>query len=205
MATHSSMLTWKVLQTEEPGGLQPMGSQRVRCDWATKQAIYLKLSPSFLWALIVLVSDQQHWCLQTSVLFFRGTSYASTFRKMILFNEHFRKYIFQMYSLAALGLSYDTRDLPCFMPDSLLQCVDSLVVAWAQYLAVCWLNCSAACGILIPPPGIEPTSPARWILNPWTTRKILGIFVYFVCLFDIKYCVRCCASDKFLMCAQQPI
>ena len=30
----------------------------------------------------------------------------------------------------------------------------------AQELAVCWLSCSVACGILIPPPGIEPTSPA---------------------------------------------
>ena len=25
MATHSSILAWKTLETEEPGGLQPMG------------------------------------------------------------------------------------------------------------------------------------------------------------------------------------
>ena len=123
MATHSSMLTWKVLQTEEPGGLQPIVLQRVRHDWATKQAVYLKLSPSFLWALIVLVSDQRHWCSQISVLFFRGTSCTSTFWKMVsLFNERFRKYVFKIYSLAALGHSNDTRDLPCITLDSLLQC-----------------------------------------------------------------------------------
>ena len=29
MATHSSILAWKIPWTEEPGGLQPMGSQRV--------------------------------------------------------------------------------------------------------------------------------------------------------------------------------
>ena len=29
MATHSSTLTWKIPWTEEPGGLQSMGSQRV--------------------------------------------------------------------------------------------------------------------------------------------------------------------------------
>ena len=29
MATHSSILTWKIPCTEEPGGLQSMGSQRV--------------------------------------------------------------------------------------------------------------------------------------------------------------------------------
>ena len=30
MATHSSILAWKIPWTEEPGGLQSMGSQRVR-------------------------------------------------------------------------------------------------------------------------------------------------------------------------------
>ena len=30
MATHSSILAWRIPQTEEPGGLQSMGSQRVK-------------------------------------------------------------------------------------------------------------------------------------------------------------------------------
>ena len=34
MATHSSILTWKIPWTEEPGGLQSMESQRVGHDWA---------------------------------------------------------------------------------------------------------------------------------------------------------------------------
>ena len=29
MATHSSVLAWRIPRTEEPGGLQSMGSQRV--------------------------------------------------------------------------------------------------------------------------------------------------------------------------------
>ena len=29
MATHSSTVAWKILWTEEPGRLQPMGSQKV--------------------------------------------------------------------------------------------------------------------------------------------------------------------------------
>jgi len=29
MATHSSILAWRILWAEEPGGLQSMGSQRV--------------------------------------------------------------------------------------------------------------------------------------------------------------------------------
>ena len=32
MATRSSILIWRVPWTEEPGGLQSMGSQRVRHD-----------------------------------------------------------------------------------------------------------------------------------------------------------------------------
>ena len=32
MATHSSILTWRIPRTEVPGGLQSMGSQRVRHD-----------------------------------------------------------------------------------------------------------------------------------------------------------------------------
>ena len=35
MATHSSVLAWRIPWTEEPGGLQSMGSQRVRHDVAT--------------------------------------------------------------------------------------------------------------------------------------------------------------------------
>ena len=36
MATHSSILAWEIPQTEEPGRLQSMGSQRVKHDLATK-------------------------------------------------------------------------------------------------------------------------------------------------------------------------
>ena len=34
MATHSIVLAWKIPRTEESGGLQPMGSQKIRHDWA---------------------------------------------------------------------------------------------------------------------------------------------------------------------------
>ena len=35
MATHSSILAWRIPWTEKPGGLQAMGSQRVRHDRVT--------------------------------------------------------------------------------------------------------------------------------------------------------------------------
>ena len=36
MAIHSSILAWKLTWTEEPGGLQSKGLQRVRHDWAIR-------------------------------------------------------------------------------------------------------------------------------------------------------------------------
>ena len=38
MPTHSSILAWRIPQTEKPDGLQSTGSQRVRCDLGTKQS-----------------------------------------------------------------------------------------------------------------------------------------------------------------------
>ena len=36
VAAHSSILAWRILWTEEPGGLQSMGLQNVRHDQVTK-------------------------------------------------------------------------------------------------------------------------------------------------------------------------
>ena len=43
MATHSSILAWEILWTEEPGGLQSLGSQRVRKDLVTELACSILL------------------------------------------------------------------------------------------------------------------------------------------------------------------
>ena len=40
MAPHSSTFAWKIPWTEEPGGLQSMGLQRVRHDWATSLSTF---------------------------------------------------------------------------------------------------------------------------------------------------------------------
>ena len=40
-ATHSSILTCKIPRTEEPGGLQSMGSQKAGHDWATNIFTFL--------------------------------------------------------------------------------------------------------------------------------------------------------------------
>ena len=60
MATHSSILAWRIPWTEKPGGLQFMGSQtqRVRHDWATNtHSAYSRVLPCraahLVWAVAV--------------------------------------------------------------------------------------------------------------------------------------------------------
>ena len=74
MATHSSILAWKIPWTEEPGGLQSTGSQRVGHDWAANsmyislnlvlredKAIFLFLSSGILLLLFCLFSLKYSW------------------------------------------------------------------------------------------------------------------------------------------------
>ena len=59
MATHSSVLAWRVPGTGEPGGLPSMGSYRVRQEWSDLAAaaaaahILSRISKPWLWALTV--------------------------------------------------------------------------------------------------------------------------------------------------------
>ena len=53
MATHSSILAWKIPWTEEPGGLQSMGSKRVNHDWVcacTHMRTHTRKSQGEWWA-----------------------------------------------------------------------------------------------------------------------------------------------------------
>ena len=48
MATHSSILAWKISGTEEPDGLQPIGLQRVGYDWATNTYLLTSLKSTLM-------------------------------------------------------------------------------------------------------------------------------------------------------------
>ena len=47
MATHSSILAWRIPWTEKPGGLQSMGLQRIGHDWVTNTSLnfWLNMTP----------------------------------------------------------------------------------------------------------------------------------------------------------------
>ena len=60
MTTHSSILIWIVLWTEEPGRLQSMGSQRVRLDCVTEHT-YTHISQTImLYALNLYSASINH-------------------------------------------------------------------------------------------------------------------------------------------------
>ena len=46
-ATHSSILVWNIPWTVKPGRLQPMGSTRVRRDWATEHGLAVRVARPF--------------------------------------------------------------------------------------------------------------------------------------------------------------
>ena len=43
MATHSSVLAWRISGTGEPGGLPSMGSHRVRHNWSDSARLYFQI------------------------------------------------------------------------------------------------------------------------------------------------------------------
>ena len=66
MATHSSVLAWRIPGTGEPGGLLSMGSHRVRHDWSDLAAAAAGLA---WWAAVYGVAQswtRLKWCSSSS-------------------------------------------------------------------------------------------------------------------------------------------
>ena len=63
MAPHSSALAWKVPWTEEPGGLQSMGSRWVGHDWATSLSLFTFMRWRRKWqpTPVFLPGESQGW------------------------------------------------------------------------------------------------------------------------------------------------
>ena len=63
MAPHSSTFAWKIPRTEEPGGLQSMGSRRVGRDWATSLSLFTFMHWRRKWqpTPVFLPRESQGW------------------------------------------------------------------------------------------------------------------------------------------------
>ena len=100
MATHSSILAWKIPWTEEPNKLQPIGSQRVGRDWATEYARKGRSIPgnilgfSFIWMLLSLCEQyrfQETICTLIMTLWTHKSRHKNAFSiPLPLLDWHFR-------------------------------------------------------------------------------------------------------------------
>ena len=61
MATHSSVLAWRIPWTEEPGGLPSMGSQRVGHDGSNLAPAILVSVKWFLFVVLICISLTVKW------------------------------------------------------------------------------------------------------------------------------------------------
>ena len=72
MVTHTSILAWEIAWTEEPGGLQSVGSQKIRRDLAHVHVMLSRFSRvqlhAALWTVALQAplsmgfSRQEYWC-----------------------------------------------------------------------------------------------------------------------------------------------
>ena len=95
MATHSSILAWRIPWTEEPGGLQSTVLQRVRHDWATS-LFKEKWSLMFSWQ---------------EILFQQWTRYFSRSRGLFFLIITFQKMAPKLLKKTFVGCKIGTRIL----------------------------------------------------------------------------------------------
>ena len=71
MATHSSILAWRIPWTEEPGGLQSMGSQRVQHDSSNLAAV---AAANLIWDKLKTWNGDQGQNYEKNLCFLMGNS-----------------------------------------------------------------------------------------------------------------------------------
>ena len=88
MATHSSILAWRIPWTEEPGGLQSMGLHRVECDLSNLAFMHAKNSllqplaacPPSRCLSLYLCERMRPWALPGSKHASKGSGWGWKFR-----------------------------------------------------------------------------------------------------------------------------
>ena len=97
MAPHSSTLAWKIPWTEEPGGVQSMGSQRVGHDWVTSLSRFTFMHWRRKWqpTPVFLPGESQGWGSLVSCHLWAHTESDTTERLQF----HFSLFTFHFYAL----------------------------------------------------------------------------------------------------------
>ena len=185
MATHSSVLAWRIPGTAGCGGLPSMGSHRVRHDWSDLAAAIYPRPKVSLWeraARIDAFQDLPRSATRATVplcwilLTFPGTA---------------QQWNFSAYypaiggSLQTWGVSPASQFLPHMHPflsghsSSLSKVAFALSLCSALLLLLLFGHClRVPCLLLAPWPGIEPVPPAVEAQSPyhWTPQGSLSIY-----------------------------
>ena len=117
MATHSSVLGWRIPQTEEPGRLQSIGSQRVGHDWSNlAQMSHLPL----------------HFCAVPFAWIIRSVALpflCSRFCFSVFWNPHCRRLFPASLFLCHELYSSDTTTFICLYPGCFFHLTHSCVMS----------------------------------------------------------------------------
>ena len=105
-ATHSSILAWRIPWTEEPGGLQSMGSQRVEHDWATSKKRKDSKSIPFRNLQAVFMKWPHHFIFPPEVNESSSFSISSLFGVTWLFHTSYVWSAFQVVSHYGFDLNF---------------------------------------------------------------------------------------------------
>ena len=86
MATHSSILAWRIPWTEEPGELQSMGSQT--SDTTEDTCISLRLKYTNKWSRLLYINEERiaTWLHTTSWMSFRVPTHRITEKHRLMRN-----------------------------------------------------------------------------------------------------------------------
>ena len=124
MATHSSILAWRIPRTEEPGGLQSVGSHGVGHDWATEQSTNIRsfLAALYFLFLVLLSAILVCWFCIMFFCFLFFVSYLCSRFTAYGYHEVYIKCLTDKIVLVLLTSSYLhlSRQVPSFSSSSLL-------------------------------------------------------------------------------------
>ena len=177
MATHSCILAWRIPWTEEPGGQQSMGSQRVGPNWATKQQ--QQRVPFLLFLLVLVVQScltlcdlmdysppgsSDHGILQARILewvsvsFYRGSFWPRDWTQVFCIAGRFFPFWTTREAYVPI---LETRLLPASIPH-LVPITGHLSLAWV----ICHVPAPLRYSALKPTIELKPPSPYPPLLKP---------------------------------------
>ena len=145
MATHSSILAWRIPWTEGPGGLQSMGSQRVGHHWATN----------------TIKSYRHMYELHKTLGFlkFLLRSLQNRIWIMRFLKNNLKK------TILSLGCWYSCNPMNCNLPGSSIH-----GILHARILE--WVDISFSRGSSQPRDQTQVSRIAGWCFTDWATRKL---------------------------------